>query len=185
MGKLSAWMRVHGHDIYYRRAKSEGQSSRAFFKLKQIDEKYHVLRVGLRVLDLGSAPGGWVGYELRRVGSAGMVVAVDLNELGLAKAPNLLFLKEDVEHLAPNTLQSISDNGFDVVASDLAPKFSGVVDLDMERHFGLVDAATSLAHAVLKRNGWFIVKLFQCSLFQAKVNDLRKTFSSVYLYKPS
>ncbi|MCL5788201.1 MAG: RlmE family RNA methyltransferase [Candidatus Marsarchaeota archaeon] len=185
MNELSEWMRRHGGDRYYRLAKSAGHASRAYYKLEELDRRYRFIKAGDRILDLGSAPGGWVGYELEKVSENGLVVAVDVEELKVHGARNLLAVRADVAALGVDQLMKLSQTGFDVVLSDLAPKFTGVADVDMERHYSLVESALNLSICVLKPGGWFVVKLFQSSLFQPTVKTLRRSFRRVWITKPS
>lgn len=177
------WISQRGNDKYYRLAKRLGQPSRAFFKLAQINRKYRFLDRGRRVIDFGSSPGGWVGYELERVQPDGRVVAVDLQDIRL-KHPLLVFLKRDVFELSPQELLEALGGRADVVLSDLAPHFTGIRSVDMARHFDLATRALELATQTMNPQGWFLVKLFMSQDAAGFIRKLNQTFESVKIEKP-
>lgn len=182
--KSVGWISQKGNDPYYRLAKRLGQPSRAYFKLFELDRKYRLLGFGAKVIDLGSAPGGWVGYELKKVGSKGRVVAVDLRDLMITH-PRLIFIKRDVFELKPQELLEALGDWADALLSDLAPNFTGIRSVDMARQIELANRALELALETLEPKGWFVVKLFMSPEATEMFRGLRNIFEWVKLEKPS
>lgn len=179
-----SWISRKGRDRYYRLAKERNKPSRAYFKLMHLDRRYGIIRSGFRIVDLGSAPGGWVHYELERVGEAGIVVSVDLDEYQKPHTRNLVFLQADILRLDASDLLMQLGGKADVVASDAAPHLSGIREVDMARHYELAEAALRIAKLTLSDNGWFMVKLFMSEEFRRFAFKLKTTFGSVNFDKP-
>src|ERR1700732_3882740 len=163
--KLSSklWLERQLNDPYVAQAKREGYRSRAAYKLIEIDDKYHLLRPGLTVADLGAAPGGWSQIAAKRVGAAsgkGRVVAIDLLEMpeipGVAFA-QLDFLSQD----APEKWLAMTGARADVVLSDMAPNTTGHRKTDQLRILGLVEGATAFAAEVLNPGGTLVARAVQ------------------------
>ncbi len=167
-------------DAVYRRAKREGLRSRAAYKLAELDEHFSLLRPGMRVVDLGCWPGGWLEVCAERVGPSGRVVGVDVVETQALPARNVTVLVADVydDALVEQVREALGGPA-DVVLSDLAPKLSGVATTDSARHAELVLRALTLARAWLKPGGTFLVKLFMDAEYQALIRELRAAFASV------
>src|SRR5260370_11240903 len=155
--KLSSklWLERQLNDPYVAQAKRDGLRSRAAYKLIEIDDKYHLLKSGITVVDLGAAPGGWSQIAAKRIGAAngkGKVVAIDVLEMpeipGVAFA-QLDFLKES----APDKLLKMMGGRADVVLSDMAANTTGHRKTDQLRILGLVEAAAAFASEVLKTGG--------------------------------
>jgi len=178
------WISQHGGDKYYRLARRMGEPSRAYFKLLQLDKKHHFLSQAKRVIDLGSAPGGWLSYVLERVGSDGKVVAVDIQELRVRSSPNLVFIMKDVFEVCPQELLEELGGRPDVVLSDLAPRFTGIRSVDVARQSGLVEKALELATQTLVEKGWFVTKLFMSPEAMELVGRLKREFRAVSIEKP-
>jgi 23S rRNA (uridine2552-2'-O)-methyltransferase len=187
--KLSSklWLERQLNDPYVAQAKREGYRSRAAYKLIEIDDKYHFLKPGITVVDLGAAPGGWSQIAAKRVGAAsgkGRVVAIDLLEMpaivGVSFA-QLDFLAED----APNRLIEMMDGRADVVLSDMAANTTGHRKTDQLRMIGLVEAAASFAAEVLKPGGAFLAKTFQSGADAELMTQLKRDFASVRHVKPA
>ena len=162
--KLSSklWLERQLNDPYVAQAKREGYRSRAAFKLIEIDDKYHFLKSGQTVVDLGAAPGGWSQIAAKRVGTAngkGRVIAIDLLEMpdipGVSFA-QLDFLGDD----APARLLEMIGGRADVVLSDMAPNTTGHRKTDQLRILGLVEGAAAFAAEVLNPGGTFVAKVF-------------------------
>ncbi len=171
-------------DPFRTRARAEGFVARAIYKLKEIDEKYRLFRPGQRVLDLGCAPGSWLQYLASRVGPRGLVVGVDTAELAIQIAPPLYFLRAGVESLDLETLTAISP-GFDVVVSDLAPKTTGVREVDAQRSLDLARQALDLARRLLRPGGHFLVKIFAGPDLPGLAVVIQKEFRTFRQLKPA
>ena len=167
-------------DPYYRAAQREGLRSRAAFKLAYLDDRFHLLRPGARVLDLGAAPGGWSVVALERVGPRGRVVAVDPRPI--APAPGLTVVRGRVGD--PALRERLGLEPFDVVLSDMSPSISGAYATDHARSVELVHRAHVLALEVLAPNGAFAAKVFSGDMIDDLLAELRPNFAEVVRTKP-
>jgi 23S rRNA (uridine2552-2'-O)-methyltransferase len=187
--KLSSklWLERQLNDPYVARARREGYRSRAAFKLIEIDDKYHLLKPGLVVVDLGAAPGGWSQIAARRVGAAegkGRVVAIDL--LDMPAIAGVRFARLDfLEQAAPERLIEMLGGGVDVVLSDMAANTTGHRKTDQLRILGLVEAAARFACEVLNPGGAFLAKVFQSGADAGLLAQLKRDFASVRHVKPA
>src|SRR6202790_4964045 len=187
--KLSSklWLERQLNDPYVAQARREGLRSRAAYKLLELDDKYHFLKPGITVVDLGAAPGGWSQIAAKRVGAAdgkGRVVAIDLLEMGEIPGVSfaqLDFLKED----APGKLLAMMGGGADVVLSDMAANTTGHRKTDQLRILGLVEGAAAFASAVLNPAGTFVAKVFQSGADAALMTELKRDFVTVKHVKPA
>jgi len=171
-------------DIYRTRARAAGYASRAVYKLKEIDERYRLLRPGQRVLDLGCSPGSWLQYLAARVGPRGLVLGVDLHPPTIPLAPPLSFFPGEVESLDLAAIRAVCPN-FHVVVSDLAPKTSGVREVDQQRSLALARRAWEVARALLRPGGHFLVKVFAGPDLPELTAVLEKGFQTVRTVKPA
>lgn len=180
----SRWLKEHFDDEYVRRAQQEGYRSRAIFKLIEIQQKDHILKPGMTVIDLGAAPGGWSEYALKMVGRSGRVVALDI--LPMDPIEGVHIIQGDFREDAPyaELLEIIGENGADLVMSDMAPNISGMQAVDIPRSYHLAELALELANGVLKPGGSLLVKLFQGEGFDAYNRSLKQGFTRVVMRKP-
>ncbi len=151
------------------------------YKLEEIDRRVRLFRQGQRVLDLGGAPGSWALYASKKVGKNGRVLSIDIQGFGIDPLPNLELRVCDVRDLVE---EEKSQNAYDVVMSDMAPKTSGYRDQDQYRSFKLVSMATEIAAATLKEGGYFVAKIFQGPDFEEARNNLRPLFQKVRIIRP-
>lgn len=173
-------------DAFNRKAKDEGFAARSVFKLEEIDRRFKLLRPGQRVLDLGACPGSWSQYALRRIGSGGLLVAVDLNPLR-ASLPGAVVLTEDAFALEPERLAEVTDGRappFDLVISDMAPNTTGVPFRDHVASVELCDRALELAHRMLVPGGGFVCKVFQGEDEPALRMRIKARFDTLKSLKP-
>jgi 23S rRNA (uridine2552-2'-O)-methyltransferase len=181
MAKSSkAWLRRHVTDAYVRRAKAAGYRSRAAYKLLEIDKKDRLLQPGMRVLDLGAAPGGWSQAVARQVQPGGKVVAVDLLEM--KPIHGVTVLKGDFRDAG---LEAALGGKADVVLSDMMPNVTGVPLVDQARAAQLVLAAIDLCRKVLKPDGVFLAKMFHGEAFDEVLKALQAVFQTVAVRKPA
>ena len=187
--KLSSklWLERQLNDPYVAQAKRDGLRSRAAYKLIEIDDKYHFLKQGISVVDLGAAPGGWSQIAAKRIGAAngkGKVVAIDLLEMpeiaGVSFA-QLDFLADD----APEKLLAMMGGRADVVMSDMAGNTTGHRKTDQLRIIGLVEGAAAFAADVLNPGGTFLAKVFQSGADATLMTELKRDFASVKHVKPA
>lgn len=155
-----AWLREHWEDVYVKRAQKDGYRSRAAYKLLEINEKDRLIKPGMAVVDLGSAPGSWSQIVARMVGDHGRVVASDILPMdGLA---GVTFIQGDFreQSVFDQILGAIGDVPVDLVISDIAPNMSGTA-ADQPRAIYLCELALDMAVRVLKPGGSFVTKVFQ------------------------
>ncbi len=187
--KLSSklWLERQLNDPYVARAKREGFRSRAAFKLIEIDDKYHLLKPGMAVVDLGAAPGGWSQVAAKRVGAAegrGKVVAIDLLEM--PEIPGVSFTQLDfMADDAPEKLMAMLGGRADVVMSDMAANTTGHRKTDQLRIVALVETAAAFACDVLKPGGTFLAKVFQSGADAELLAQLKRDFAAVRHVKPA
>ncbi|HKH02028.1 MAG TPA: RlmE family RNA methyltransferase [Bradyrhizobium sp.] len=187
--KLSSklWLERQLNDPYVAQAKRAGLRSRAAFKLIEIDDKYHFLKPGITVVDLGAAPGGWSQIAAKRVGAAngkGRVIAIDLLEM--PEIPGVSFAQLDFQSQdAPAKLLAMMGGGADVVLSDMAANTTGHRKTDQLRILGLVEGAVAFAAEVLNPGGTFVAKVFQSGADAALMTQLKRDFASVRHVKPA
>lgn len=179
-----AWMNEHVNDPFVKKAKQEGYRSRAAYKLAEVDDKDHLLRPGMTIVDLGAAPGGWSQLAAQKLGGKGRVIALDVLEMvGL---PGVLFIQGDFREDAvlEQLVKELHDKQVDLVISDMAPNMSGVGMADQARSMHLAELALEFAVAWLKPGGSFLVKVFQGTGFQEYLNEMRHHFKNVVTRKP-
>jgi 23S rRNA (uridine2552-2'-O)-methyltransferase len=152
-----------GEESRSKRARQLGYAARSVFKLEELDQRFRLLRTGDRVLDLGAAPGSWSQYAAQRIGGSGLLVAVDLQEVGVS-FPNGLVRQCDAFELDDATMAEWTGGKappFDVVLSDMAPGTTGVGLADHVASVELCDHALELASRWLRPGGHFVCKVFQ------------------------
>ncbi|MCP9626453.1 RlmE family RNA methyltransferase [Rhodopseudomonas palustris] len=187
--KLSSklWLERQLNDPYVAQAKRDGYRSRAAYKLLEIDDKYHLLKPGLAVVDLGAAPGGWSQIAAKRTRAEegrGKVIAIDLLEMG--EIPGVTFAQLDfLDNAAPDKLREMLGGGADVVMSDMAANTTGHRKTDQLRIVGLVESAALFASEVLKPGGTFLAKVFQSGADATLMAQLKQDFASVKHVKPA
>lgn len=180
------WLERHLNDPYVHRAKSEGYRSRAAFKLIEIDDRYHLLKPGMKVIDLGAAPGGWCQVAAARVRSAeGKPGVVGIDYLDMDPVPGAEVLRMDfLDEEAPARLVEALGGEPDVVLSDMAAPTTGHRRTDHLRTMHLAEVAADFAMSVLKPGGHFLSKTFQGGTEGDLLNQLKKSFRSVHHVKP-
>jgi 23S rRNA (uridine2552-2'-O)-methyltransferase len=177
------WLERQLSDPYVARAKSEGLRSRAAYKLAEVDDKYHVLKPGARVVDLGAAPGGWSEIAAKRIGGTGRVIALDI--LDMKPIAGVEFLKLDfLDASAPDRLKAMLGDNADVVLSDMAANATGHRQTDHLRIMALAEAATFFAREVLAHGGVFLCKVLQGGTETKLLAELKRDFESVKHVKP-
>jgi 23S rRNA (uridine2552-2'-O)-methyltransferase len=178
------WLERQLNDPYVARAKREGLRSRAAFKLAEMDDKFHLLKPGAKVVDLGAAPGGWSQIAAQRVGAAGRVVAIDLLEM--PAIPGVTFLHLDfLDASAPDRLKALLGGAADVVLSDMAANATGHRKTDHLRIMGLAETAVLFAREVLHPGGAFLCKVLQGGTESELLSGLKRDFAAVKHVKPA
>jgi 23S rRNA (uridine2552-2'-O)-methyltransferase len=170
-------------DHYARQAKKERFPARSVYKLKEMQQKYRILKKGDKVLDLGCAPGSWLIYTAEVTGPAGSVVGIDLQPVTVQLPGHVSVQRGDVYSLNEENLTVLGAD-FDVVLSDMAPATSGNKTVDAARSFQLCQAALDIARMVLKPAGIFVCKIFQGAEFQGFLESVRSGFKGYQIFKP-
>lgn len=180
----SRWLREHFDDPYVKKAQAEGLRSRAVFKLEELIERDRLLKPGMRVVDLGAAPGGWSQLARQRLGDSGSVIALDI--LPMQGIAGVDFLQGDFrdETVLRALEERLGDHPVDLVLSDMAPNMSGVALADQIRAMDLAELALDFSRRWLRPDGAFLIKLFQGAGFDDYLRNLRAQFARVTMRKP-
>jgi 23S rRNA (uridine2552-2'-O)-methyltransferase len=177
------WLSRQLNDPYVQAAKARGLRSRAAFKLIELDQRFRLLKPGLRVVDLGAAPGGWTQVALQTVGERGRVVALDL--LPMDPVPGATVLQGDFqEEVAERAVEAALDGPADLVLSDMAPNTTGHTATDHLRIIALAELALDFACRVLTPGGGFVAKVFQGGTEKELLDRLKHSFAEVRHAKP-
>ncbi|MEM6583620.1 MAG: 23S rRNA (uridine(2552)-2'-O)-methyltransferase RlmE [Pseudomonadota bacterium] len=179
-----AWLKEHREDPYVQQALREGYRSRACFKLLEIQERDKLIRPGMTVVDLGSAPGGWSQVAAELVGHSGRVIASDI--LPMDSIAGVEFVEGDFTEteVFDAIAAAIGEAPVAVTLSDMAPNMSGMNAVDQPRSIYLVELALELTRDVLAPGGSFVCKIFQGEGFDAVLKDVRSLFEKVVTRKP-
>jgi 23S rRNA (uridine2552-2'-O)-methyltransferase len=180
------WLERQLNDPYVARAHSAGYRARAAYKLIELDDRYHLLAPGKRVVDLGAAPGGWSQVAAERVKAGAdrpLIVAIDY--LDMAPIPGVTVLKQDfLDDSAPDAIRAALGGPADVVVSDLAAPTTGHRKTDHLRTMHLCAVAADFAASVLKPGGDFVAKVFRGGTESELLATLKRDFASVHHVKP-
>jgi len=180
-----AWIQDRKRDYYYKKAKAEQYRSRATYKLSLTAQKYHFIRRGDIVVDVGAAPGGWIQAARKIAGKTGFVLGVDLKPIAPFPQEYIKTIIGDITE--PDTLKQIQTflpRKVDVVLSDASPNISGVWEVDQARQIDLATQALKLASEVLRPSGNFFVKVFEGDLLNDFIKELGRHFEEVKIIKP-
>ena len=178
------WLKEHFNDQYVKQSQEDGYRSRASYKLLELQKKDRLIRKGMTVVDLGSAPGGWSQVAAELVGDHGLVVASDI--LPMDTLGNVEFIQGDFTEKAvfERILEVLDNRPVDLVISDMAPNMSGMADIDQPRAMHLVELVFDMAQQVLQAGGTAVAKVFQGEGTDALLRDLRKQYTRVLTRKP-
>lgn len=172
-------------DYYFRKAKAENYPARSVYKLKELDAKFGLLRKGMKVLDLGAAPGSWSLGAAEKIGSEGLVLACDIQTTDTVFPPQVIFMREDIFALSNGFMAALRKYGpFDTVLSDMAPSTTGNKFTDQARSWNLANVAFELACGQLVRGGNFAVKIFMGPDLRELEGAMRSVFAKVKTFKP-
>ncbi len=172
-------------DYYYHLAKKENYRSRAAYKLKEIDEKFYIFKDGMNVLDLGAAPGGWTQVVLEKV-KKGKIFSLDIKKINVSGVKSIKadVFDKNVFSLIENELKKENIDGFDVIISDMAPKISGIKEIDHQRSLDLGKRAFEISQKFLKERGSIVIKLFQGQDLENFKKEIEKNFDFCKFYGP-
>ena len=180
-----AWMKEHIDDFYVQKAQKEGYRARAAYKLLEINEKTNLIKKGMTVVDLGSAPGSWSQVAGQLVGDSGTLIASDI--LPMDTLENVTFIQGDFreEAVFNQIMDEVGGRRVDVVLSDMAPNTSGMAAVDQPRMMYLCELAVDFALKVLPEGGALIMKAFQGEGSQELRAQMQKQFSKIKSIKPA
>ncbi|MBW9258469.1 MAG: 23S rRNA (uridine(2552)-2'-O)-methyltransferase RlmE [Candidatus Thiodiazotropha sp. (ex. Lucinisca nassula)] len=178
------WLDRHFNDTYVKQAQKAGYRSRAAFKLLEIQEKDRLIKPGMKVVDLGAAPGGWSQIARDLAGENGQVFALDI--LPMDPIAGVEFIQGDFRETEPlESLRNLLDGAaIDLVISDMAPNVTGMASVDQPRSIYLCELALDFARETLKPGGGFVVKVFHGEGFDDFLRQVRSSFSRVASRKP-
>ena len=177
-------MREHVSDPYVQMAQKDGYRARAAYKLLELDERDHLIKPGMVVVDLGAAPGSWCQVVAKKLGEHGRIIALDL--LPVDPMPRMEFIQGDFreDSVLAELEARLGGRQIDLVISDMAPNISGVATMDQARAMYLAELALDFAVNHLAPGGSFAVKVFQGAGFEDYMKDMRNHFSRVVARKP-
>lgn len=178
------WLQEHFDDIYVKKAQAEGYRSRAVYKLKEVDDKEHLLKPGMTVVDLGAAPGGWSQYAAEKLAGNGLVIALDVLPMTPLSGVNVIVGDFREDAVLQQLMALVPEDGVDLVLSDMAPNMSGTRAVDIPRAMYLVELAFDFSQTRLKPGGALLMKLFHGTGFDDVVKQARALFSRVVIRKP-
>ncbi len=185
MPKSKNWIKERKQEYYYKKAKAENYRSRATYKLAQTIEKYHFIKYGNIVVDLGAAPGGWIQAARKVAGKKGFVLGVDLKPIAPFEQAYIRTIVCDMTE--PGTVQQILSflpSKADVVLSDMSPNISGVWEVDHAVQIDLATKAMETALQILGPGGNFFCKVFEGDLVKDFIKTVEQHFEEVKFIKP-
>lgn len=172
------------NDKWAQRAAKEGYRARSVYKLMELDERYRLLRPGMKVLDIGAAPGSWMQYVSKKIGDTGLVLGVDLKEMKRI-APNVKLAILDVNDKPKldATMKIFGLDKVDLVLSDIAPNTSGIKDVDQWRSIELSRMVVTVAKQYLKPGGKLVMKVFRGKNFDEFLKEVRVDYPTAKPYE--
>lgn len=178
------WLKEHFNDIYVKMAQENGYRSRSSYKLLEIQNKDHLIRKDMTIIDLGSSPGGWSQVALNIIGEKGILISTDI--LKMVPIPGAYFIQGDFteEKVLSLLLDKLQTKKVDLVLSDLAPNMTGLAAIDIPRSLYLCEIALDFAKRVLRENGSFLTKVFQGEGSDRYYKEVSRSFKHVRTRKP-
>jgi 23S rRNA (uridine2552-2'-O)-methyltransferase len=181
----STWLQRHVSDPFVKKAQLEGYRSRSAYKLTELNEKDRLIKPGMRIMDLGSAPGGWSQVAGKLVGTKGRVLATDI--LPMEPLKNVDFIQGDFtdEAIVKQLLDWLGGGKFDLIISDIAPNITGIDSADQASSMYFLELALDTVKQTLKPGATFVAKMFQGSGSDDYIKELRTSFEKVLIRKPA
>jgi 23S rRNA (uridine2552-2'-O)-methyltransferase len=177
------WLSRQLNDPYVKRAKDEGYRSRAAYKLLELDEKFHLMKPGDHIVDLGCAPGGWTQVALKAVGAKGRVLGLDLKEVEPIAGATLI-VQDFLEDEAPERIKALLGGKVDLVLSDMAGNTTGHTPTDHIRIISLCELAYHFATETLRIGGGFVCKVLKGGTENQLLAEMKQRFDTVKHAKP-
>ena len=180
----SQWLQRHVNDPYVKQAQKDGYRSRSAYKLIELNEKDKLIRPGMRIMDLGSAPGGWSQVAGPLVGERGRVLATDI--LPMDDVKNVDFIQGDFtnEAVVQQVFDWLKGNKFDLIVSDIAPNITGIDSADQASSMYFLELALDTVKRTLRPGCAFVAKMFQGTGSDTYLKELRTAFDKVLVRKP-
>jgi 23S rRNA (uridine2552-2'-O)-methyltransferase len=180
----AGWLSRHLSDPFVKQAQKDGYRARSAYKLIELNEKDRLIRPGMRIMDLGSAPGGWSQVAGKLVGERGRVLATDI--LPMDPLVNVDFIQGDFTEdvIVQQVLDWLGSAKFDLIISDIAPNTTGIASADAAKSIYLLELALDTARKTLKSDASFAAKMFQGSGSDEYLKELRTHFAKVTIRKP-
>ncbi|MEJ0038122.1 MAG: RlmE family RNA methyltransferase [Gammaproteobacteria bacterium] len=181
----ASWLSRHLSDPFVKQAQKDGYRSRSAYKLTELNEKDKLIRPGMRIMDLGSAPGGWSQVAGKLVGAKGRVLATDILPMDAIK--NVDFIQGDFteDAVVQQVLDWVGGDKFDLIISDIAPNITGIASADQASTIYFLELALDTVCKTLKPGATFVAKMFQGSGSDEYLKQLRAHFSKVTIRKPA
>jgi len=181
----ASWLSRHLSDPFVKQAQKDGYRSRSAYKLIELNEKDKLIRPGMRIMDLGSAPGGWSQVASKLIGAKGRVLATDI--LPMDSLVNVDFIQGDFtdEAIVQQLLDWLEGGKFDLIISDIAPNITGISVADQASSIYFLELALDTVCKTLKPGASFVAKMFQGSGSDQYLKELRKHFDKVIIRKPA
>jgi 23S rRNA (uridine2552-2'-O)-methyltransferase len=180
-----SWLQEHVNDPYVKQAQKDGYRSRASYKLIQLNEKDRLIRPGMVIVDLGSAPGGWSQVAAKLAGAKGKVIATDILPMDPLNGVEFVLGDFTEEAVLSEILAHLDNRKPDLIICDMAPNISGIDVTDQASSMYLVELALDMARQVLKPGGDFVAKVFQGAGSDAYLKELRSSFEKLQIRKPA
>lgn len=178
------WLDEHVSDPFVQRANREGWRSRAVFKLEEVDLKERLIKQGMRIIDLGAAPGGWCQYAAKKMQGNGYIVGLDLLEMQPLDGVELIQGDFRDDEVLQELMKALDGKRADLVMSDMAPNISGMQAVDQPRSMHLAELSLDLCREALAPGGSLLVKVFQGTGSQELLAQMREAFDKVKVVKP-
>ncbi len=180
------WLQEHFADTFVKKAQAEGMRSRAVYKLQEIDNKVNLLKPGMTVVDLGSAPGGWSQYTANKLKNTKSNKIIALDILPQEPIPGVEFIQGDFaeDSVLEKLMTIIPKHSVDVLLSDMAPNMSGNKAIDNPKAMYLAEITLDFSQKVLKNGATLLMKVFHGAGFDDLIKQVRKDFSKVSVRKP-
>ena len=181
----ASWLSRHLSDPFVKQAQKDGYRSRSAYKLIELNDKDRLIRPGMRIMDLGSAPGGWSQVAGKLVGAKGRVLATDI--LPMDSLANVDFIQGDFtdEAIVQQLLDWLEGGKFDLIVSDIAPNITGISVADQASSMYFLELALDTVCKTLKPGASFVAKMFQGSGSDQYLKELRTHFGKVTIRKPA
>ena len=181
---MTRWYQEKKREHYYRQAKREGYRARSSYKLRQIQQRFHIFQEGDAVVDLGAAPGGWSQIAKEYVGGKGFVVGIDLQSI--APLEDVYFIQGDITDMSSlDALRTLlGSREVNVILSDMAPNISGNYSIDHARSIFLVEQSLNVVDALLRQGGHFVCKVFMGDMLDEFVERVQDRFYVIRRFSP-